>query len=199
MRRNNLVRAAIGYDGGGYSLGDWDDEIVGGPFAAIGQNDDFDDVFSGDDEIVGAEALPQGMASQMRRIRAVDPRAVAVMQAEQARRRYLSIGMPTAAVAAGGIYEVEIKPQRRFRAEDLFFPDDVADACELISAQVGQNSMLAGGAPVPLAGFGKTCAHRSGILWDTANPGIIISLQIRNFSAASVTVRGELRGTSTVR
>lgn len=185
--------AALGYQ----------DDILGSDFAAIGEDweDELNDLFAGEEEIIsgGKAGKLAALARRMKAIRSVDPKAVIVKSQQARRRRVLDLGLPVTTIAAGATQVIEVKPQRVFRAEDLTIPDAVAQACELVSAQVGQNSQLAGGSPVALDAYSNLCAHRSGFLWDTANPGILIQLQVRNYSAGSVDFRGSLKGTSTVR
>lgn len=192
-----MSHAALGYSNADM-LGLDDDDFV-----SIG--DELDDLFSGEDEIIGAAAKKKvksavaAIARKMAQVREVDPNAVLVRQQQDTRRRYLDLGVPVTSITTLATEIIEIKPQRVFRAEDFIIPDEVATECEMVSATVGQNSQLVGGSPVPLASYSHLCYRPRGILWDTANPGILIQLGIRNFSAATVVFRATLRGTSTVR
>jgi hypothetical protein len=179
--------------------------IMGDALSRLGDDnlaigDDDDDL----EDIFGAAPAPnvalQKLLAKVRKARQVDPKAVVVGDVEQNRRRVMSLGLtPAVAVAAGARVQIIARTARLFRPEDIILPDATALAFELESAFVGQDSQLAGGAPVALAGYSYLSAHRKLLHWDTAYPGIDVTLNVRNFSAAPADFRGELVGTTAVR
>lgn len=138
-------------------------------------------------------------ARVMEMAREVDPNAVFVQNQVDTRRRYIDLGIPSTVIPANSSALITVRTQRVFRVEEVIVPDGIASALVLIAASVGQNSQLAGGAPVPMDVFSSKSFRPKGVLWDTANPGIDIQLNIGNTTGAPVTFIGDLRGTATVR
>jgi hypothetical protein len=194
------IQEILGY-GNGYSP-----DIVGIEGANFGATD----LMLGDDDedalntiFSGSDPRQNAVAAVMKKIaraKAIDPHAAVLSDIKQTRRRVLQLGItPVLAVAAGATAQVTARTARVFRTEDIVLPDDTATGFELISAFVGQDSQLAGGAPVALDGFSYLSAHRSGVHWDTAYPGIDIVLNVRNHTAGPLDFRGEFKGTAAVR
>lgn len=193
---------------------------VGGP------DDEIDDLFSGYEvggypsvgysnaEMIGAVPGRMPMATRgrphvpgalirdarvMDMARQVDPNAVFVQDQVDTRRRYIDLGVPSTVIPANSSALITIRTQRVFRVEELIVPDTIAGSLVLIAASVGQNSQMAGGSPVPMAVYSEKSYRPKGLLWDTANPGIDIQLNIGNTTANPVTFIADLRGTATVR
>lgn len=181
---------AIGADFAVSGPEDWDAYLSG----ALGDEIGFEDM-----SLIGGPAAINKLEAQMGRLRNVDPNAVLVRSEIAKRRRVLDLGMPVVSVAGGATSTITIQTQRTFRTERVYIPDGIAEDFVVTQAFVGQNSQFAGAAPVAAAGWSNKTFDPKGVLWDTANPGIFISLTVQNTSAAAVTWSGSLRGTSTVR
>jgi len=175
-------------------IGDDFDDLLGddGEYAALGYVED---------ELIGHDGGGRlaRVARQMGEAREIDPHAVLERQVRQKRRRFLDLGIPQTTIAAGATEVIEIKPQRTFRTQDMIIPDAIATGLRLRAVSVGQNSQLAGGSPVPLEAYSNLCYRPRMVLWDTAQPGVLIQLSIENTTGAPVDLVGTLRGTATVR
>jgi hypothetical protein len=179
---------------------------ISGEFVSFGDNvavgyENAEIVGDAVDDIFGARIRnASGLAARMGADRNIDPNAVLVRSQVDTRRRYLDLGIPETAIAAGAEVLIEIRPQRVIRCEELLLPDTEASKFLITAAFVGQNSQFAGGSPIPGEAYStKAAGLQSRLLWDTANPGITIQLRVKNIDAQSATFRGTLRGTTTVR
>lgn len=175
----------------------------------MGEDDGLDALFEGDtvigsDDLIGAvkqAAKRHGVRNVLQALGNV-PKAALVKRAGADRLRRQSAGIPvSAAIPVGDTYRVELKPQRKFRIDDLYFPDTVAQSFELTAATVEQVSQIVAGGAVPLAGFSHlaTRGSRHNLIWDTAEPGVLIELAFTNIGAAPMAFRGEARGLSVSR
>jgi len=172
--------------------------------------DELDSLFEGDtvigaDDLIGAvkvAAKKHGVRNVLAALGNV-PKAALVKRAGADRLRRQSAGIPAsaAAVPVGDTYRVELKPQRKFRIDDLYIPDPVAQSFEMTAATVEQVSQIVAGGAVPLAGFSHlaTRGSRHNLIWDTAEPGVLIELAFVNIGTAAMIFRGEARGLSVSR
>lgn len=176
--------------GDGGAIGYEEDEIIG---------DEWEDALGATRRRRGGGNKLARLSRKMAELREIDPDAVLVKRETQSRRRFLDLGLPVTTIGAGATEVIEIKPQRTFRAQDFLIPDSIAAGLRLRAVSVGQNSQFAGGSPVPLETYSTLCYRPRMILWDTAQPGVLIQLSIQNTTAGDVEVTGTLRGTATVR
>lgn len=176
---------------------------------AIGGPDDWDAYLSGpladqlgfeDMSLIGAsDPNLRNLENSMGRLRNIDPQALLIRREVARRRRILDLGIPVTSVTTGATPTLRIQTQRTFRTERVYVDDSVAEFFNVSQAFVGQNSQFAGADPVSAAGWSNKTFDPKGVLWDTANPGLFITLTITNTDANTHVFKGSFRGTSTVR
>jgi len=173
---------------------------------AIGNIEEWD-AYSGDGiawedtSLIGADnpGFSAAVERQVSNARNVDSQAVMIRREIAKRRRYLDLGMTPTLVGIGATATITIQTQRVFRTERVYIPDAVAGFFSVTQAFVGQNSQFAGSAPVSAVGWSNQTFDPKGVLWDTASPGLFITLTVQNLDVAARTFSGSMRGTSTVR
>lgn len=132
-----------------------------------------------------AMALPAG--SQGAVVAPQQPRGIL-------RRQVLPI--PATTVSAGGSTTITLQPQRAFRVERLVLGSTVTPSnCVVSDITVGANRQFVAAGDVPLAAFSPD-AVGTGLRGDTANPGVTVTITLRNLGASSETVSGAFFGES---
>ena len=134
----------------------------GGPEISIGQGDDLAELMAaaGYDEIIGADpAKKRGLAKLAARMglaREVDPRAVAVVDRPQDRRREFPVGLiaetPTLFGASGRAIAL---PQVTFRPERLIVPSQIGPSFQIDSIVVGKDNQSGSAQPLPATMFSE--------------------------------------------
>ncbi|MFI5302124.1 MAG: hypothetical protein ACHREM_28875 [Polyangiales bacterium] len=121
--------------------------------------------------------------------------SLSVVETEPDMERVFPIGFVQLAVAGGLTVSIQSKPQVLFRGERLMLEaTDTAPNFELMDVKVGKDSQLAA---VEFTLFGSgfvNTAIDSRMQLDTAEPGIIITLQVHNFAVGAHDFRGMLFG-----
>ena len=95
------------------------------------------------------------------------------------KRRHFPIGFVQAAIPAGQVAEVEVKPQVLFRGERLAVAPSNARSFHIVDIKVGKDSQLAATGEMPAEAF-SALAVGVRMELDTAQPGIVIVLIVRN-------------------
>ena len=170
------------------------DEIVGGdPYAAIGRDEDFDM------EVVGGNRPSRSrlaqLAQTMREARAVNPNAVMVRERTRSRVRRLILPIPKTTIAAGASANISIQPQDLFRTTRMLIPSSIAFDFEILDFKIGQRPQFVQSGSIPAAVFSEVSVGSS-IDCDSADVGNIVSLEVRNTSAGTLSFAGTLLGTA---
>lgn len=172
------------------------DEIIGDMGAIGEQLDDIIDAISGDVEPRAVSKLAR-LAGKMKKLRNIDPEAIAVQQREPSRRRYWHAPFPATVVNAGVTTTVQQQPQELFRTERMFIPSAVAADFNVTQLFVGQRNQLLVSGEINGQVFSEV-AIRSFLNLDTANVGNTVSLTVRNDGLTNVAPRPDLLGTAAV-
>lgn len=195
---------------------DYDDDEEGSvgstEYDIVGDDDDEDDddlldalevdvSGLGNTEIVGVGARRRPRLRKRRRrsrrsaIRKILNRAGAVIEKNPLtrRRRYL-LGFSPTVVAASGSVIIPAAPQNLFRAERLVIPSDIAFDLGIQNIVVGTQNQFAQAVEVPAAVFSEV-AIDTHVVFDTAEVGNQIALDVRNKTGASVEFTAAMLGT----
>jgi len=95
------------------------------------------------------------------------------------KRRHFPIGFTSIQIPAGTVAEVEVKPQVLFRGERLAVAPSNARSFNIVDIKVGKDSQLAATGEMPAEAFSALSVGVRMEL-DTAQPGIVIVLIVRN-------------------
>lgn len=182
-------RVFIGQDFEGYS-------------SAVGADDHdainqlLDESVAGDDmEIVGADEEIIGADEE---IIGADVRARESSKNKLVYDQYLPL---TAAggvsIAASASTEVELKPQRLFRPDQLTV-SEAAEVLELTAFSIGQENQFVAGGAIPCEFFSKDAVAKK-LTSQTAGPGTTILMTFRNPTGSAVVLSGGWVGKSVVR
>jgi hypothetical protein len=184
----------------------------------IGDDDDI-----GDDFAVGADDLdtllaltgavsqrPElrgrpNLAQAARRLQAmkqqalaaqVHPRVAAVTARSATRRREFPLGFDSGLVLipAGGVASIPASPQVIFRGERLVVPSNIAASFFIVNIVVGKDSQQVAPAPIPAVAFSEVGVGVR-LMLDTAQPGVLITLQVQNISLVPARFYAALIGT----
>lgn len=110
------------------------------------------------------------------------------------KRRHFPIGFTQAAIAPGQVAEVEVKPQVLFRGERLAVAPSNARSFHIVDIKVGKDSQLAATGEMPAEAF-SALAVGVRMELDTAQPGIVIVLIVRNTDTTAQDFDAVLYGT----
>jgi len=169
---------------------DDDDEDVEG--------DEYDEELIGDQEIIGRKrpkrrrSRSRSRKALLRRIMA--RRAGAVVNKGLSSRRLYPLGFTRTAVAAAASSIVPASPQNLFRPQRLVIPSDIAFSFGLQDIKVGSQSQLVQSVEIPAAMFSEVAVGTQ-MMFDTAQVGNQVSVDVINNSGASVNFTGALLGT----
>ncbi len=97
-------------------------------------------------------------------------------------------------VPGGAESEVSVVVDRLFRGEDLLVEDSCAAAFEIVDIKVGSKSQRPLHAKPTSAVFWSRSALRRGVYYDTADPGVRITLTVVNTLSVPVQFSAELSG-----
>ena len=98
--------------------------------------------------------------------------------------REFPVGFVQAAVAAGAIAEIEVKPQVRFQGHRLAVAASQARYFNIVDIKVGKDSQLAATGEMPAEAF-SSLAVGTQMELDCAPPGIVITLIVHNTDTAA--------------
>ena len=121
------------------------------------------------------------------------PRVVHTAPAHE-KRRHFPIGFTHTQIAPGQVAEVEVKPQVLFRGERLAVAPSNARSFNIVDIKVGKDSQLAATGEMPAEAF-SALAVGVRMELDTAQPGIVVVLIVRNTDTAPQDFNAVLYGT----
>ena len=110
------------------------------------------------------------------------------------KRRHFPIGFSQAQIAPGTVAEIEVKPQVLFRGERLAVAPSIARSFSIVDIKVGKDSQLAATGEMPAEAF-SALAVGVRMELDTAQPGIVIVLIVRNTDTTAMDFLAVLYGT----
>lgn len=137
-----------------------------------------------------------GAAMQMQNARKVDPHAVYVDDTQPTKRRRYPLGFDSREDIGPGLgFPVEAWPQTLFRGERLVVPSAIAEDFVLNDIIVGKDSQKVAPDPLPAEVFTEVGVDVN-LNLDTAQPGVIITLNVTNIDTDPHRFRAALIGTS---
>ncbi|HEY2514174.1 MAG TPA: hypothetical protein VGI39_25080 [Polyangiaceae bacterium] len=110
------------------------------------------------------------------------------------KRRHFPIGFTQTGITPGQVAEVEVKPQVLFRGERLAVAPSNARSFNIVDIKVGKDSQLAATGEMPAEAF-SALAVGVRMELDTAQPGIVIVLIVRNTDTTNQDFNAVLYGT----
>ena len=110
------------------------------------------------------------------------------------KRRHFPIGFTQTGITPGQVAEVEVKPQVLFRGERLAVAPSNARSFNIVDIKVGKDSQLAATGEMPAEAF-SALAVGVRMELDTAQPGIVIVLIVRNTDTTAQDFNAVLYGT----
>jgi hypothetical protein len=102
-----------------------------------------------------------------------------LVQEEPTHERQFPIGFIHENIAPNAEEDIEVKPQVYFRGERLALPPTIARFFDILDIKVGKDSQLAATGTMPGESF-SALAVGVRMELDTAKPGIVITLRVRN-------------------
>jgi K+-transporting ATPase A subunit len=172
------------------------DEIIG-EMGAIGEDlDSVLEAIEGDEPEKAASKLNR-LAKKMKKLRDIDPDAIAVQNRQPNRRRYWHAPFPATVINTTVTGTLQMQPQELFRTERMFIPSQVAQDFNVTQLFVGQKNQLLVAGEINGSVFSEV-AIRSFLNLDTANVGNTVSLSLRNDGLTNVAPRPDLLGTAAV-
>lgn len=152
-------------------------------------------VLSQNPSLAAALAAPNAQDNLLRAIAGRNARAVIERQPQDSRTLTLPFPETLVPAPAGTVREIQVLPQCLFRCERLLIPSDIAGLIVIDDIRVGTVSQFSAIGPVPARAFSEV-AVGVGTLFDTAQPGLTITLRVRNISGNDVTFRAVMFGSS---
>ena len=116
-----------------------------------------------------------------------------VVKEEPHNQRQFPIGFELANIAPGDEEDIEVKPQVLFRGERLAIAQSIARYFDVLDIKVGKDSQLAATGALTGEAF-ETRAVGVRMELDTAQPGIVITLRVKNIDTAAHDFRAVLYG-----
>ncbi len=110
------------------------------------------------------------------------------------KRRHFPIGFTQSQIQPGQVAEVEVKPQVLFRGERLAVAPSNARSFSIVDIKVGKDSQLAATGEMPAEAF-SALAVGVRMELDTAQPGIVVVLIVRNTDTTPQDFNAVLYGT----
>ena len=107
------------------------------------------------------------------------PQRKRLVAEEPTHERQFPVGFLQENIAAGGEADIEVKPQVYFRGERLAIPPTIARYFDILDIKVGKDSQLAATGTMPGESF-SALAVGVRMELDTAKPGIVITIRVRN-------------------
>jgi hypothetical protein len=121
------------------------------------------------------------------------PRRRHLVAEEPTHERQFPIGFAKDNIAPGDEEDIEVKPQVYFRGERLAIAPTIARYFDVIDIKVGKNSQLAATGDMPGESF-SALAVGVRMELDTAKPGIVITLRVRNVDTQAHDFKAVLYG-----
>ena len=112
------------------------------------------------------------------------PRRRRLVSEEPTHERQFPIGFIQENIAPSDEADIEVKPQVYFRGERLALPPTIARYFDILDIKVGKDSQLAATGAMPGESFSALSVGVRMEL-DTAKPGIVITLRVRNVDTAA--------------
>jgi hypothetical protein len=112
-----------------------------------------------------------------------EPRRRRLVAQEPMNERQFPVGFLQENIPPGGEADIEVKPQVYFRGERLAIPPTIARFFDILDIKVGKDSQLAATGTMPGESF-SALAVGVRMELDTAKPGIVITIRVRNVDAA---------------
>jgi len=110
---------------------------------------------------------------------AAAPRRRRLVSEEPTHERQFPIGFILENIAPGVEEDIEVKPQVYFRGERLAIPPSLARYFDIMDIKVGKDSQLAATGAMPGESF-SSLAVGVRMELDTAQPGIVLTLRVKN-------------------
>jgi hypothetical protein len=187
------------------------DDIIGAADLAFGGADDIiggyselDALFSGSrgamiragaDPSSPSGVVPDGSVSKAALAQHLLARNSAMVVPRQATKaREFPLGFPTTTIAAGATANVQTQPQVAFRGRRLVIPSDIAGALLVNDLKIGNASMFPNSNPIPGRMFSELAVGLD-LNLDTAQISQVVSLNVTNTSAGSLTFNAGIVGT----
>ena len=123
-----------------------------------------------------------------------DPRGPRLVPNHPRHARQFPIGLTKNAIAPGDAQDIEVKPQVHFRGERLAVAPSISRFFNVVDIKVGKDSQLAAVGEMPAESF-SALAVGVRLELDTAQPGIVITVRVRNTDAAPHEFAAVLYGT----
>jgi hypothetical protein len=120
-------------------------------------------------------------------------RRMRVVKEEPQNVRQFPIGFELANIAPGDEEDIEVKPQVLFRGERLAIAQSIARYFDVLDIKVGKDSQLAATGALTGEAF-ETRAVGVRMELDTAQPGIVITIRVRNTDTAPHDFKAVLYG-----
>ena len=111
--------------------------------------------------------------------------------------RRLPLGFGTTTIAAGASATVTASPQVLFRGERLVIPSSIAPSVRVNDIIIGNRTQTAAAGAVNGSTYSEV-AVGTGLLLDTAQPGIDVQLLVTNTSADAISFSAVLLGAAVV-
>jgi hypothetical protein len=111
------------------------------------------------------------------------PRRRRLVSQEPTNERQFPVGFLYENIPPGGEADIEVKPQVYFRGERLALPPTIARYFDILDIKVGKDSQLAATGTMPGESF-SALAVGVRMELDTAKPGIVITIRVRNVDTA---------------
>jgi hypothetical protein len=108
-----------------------------------------------------------------------EPRRKRLIAEEPTHERQFPIGFILENIQPNQEEDIEVKPQVYFRGERLALPPTIARFFDILDIKVGKDSQLAATGAMPGESFSALSVGVRMEL-DTAKPGIVITLRVRN-------------------
>jgi len=141
---------------------------------------------------------PQGWPAQHPRATSPayerDARGPRLVPDHPRRARQFPIGFVKTTILPGAVEDIEVKPQVHFRGERLAVAPSIARFFSVVDIKVGKDSQLAAAGEMPAESF-SALAVGVRLELDTAQPGIVIIIKVRNTDAAPHNFEAVLYGT----
>jgi hypothetical protein len=120
--------------------------------------------------------------------------AAIVHKRPPSRSRIQPLGFNREAIPAGETIEITARPQVLFRPHRLIVGSSIAANFMIEDVKIGRASQFAGSGAQTAEAFKDTAGAGARLNWDTCNPGVDITMTVRNFTGAASDFRATLFG-----
>lgn len=184
----------------------------------VGDDDDLDDVFSGEDDedddelgleqIIGLDQIIGALkakAKPKKKVKGNEQLLALLALAKQAggaatRQRPMTgsfsqpLPIPPTSFTTGQALDIELRPQRLFRVERLVVDSVIAPFFRILDLKVGQNTQFVASGALPSTIFSEVAVGMR-LKGDTANLGNTIVISLQNIDANTRVFGGAILGT----